>query len=31
MEISSILPMEGLRLMMGTIEVEIGIEIEIGF
>ena len=31
MEISLILPMEGLRLMMGTIEVEIGIEIEIGF
>jgi hypothetical protein len=33
MQISLILPMEGLRLMMGRIEVEIGIEIEfeIGF
>jgi hypothetical protein len=29
MQISLILPMEGLRLMMGRIEVEIGIEIEI--
>ena len=31
MQISLILPMEGLRLMIGRIEVEIGIEIEIGF
>ena len=31
MQISLILTMEGLRIMMGRIEVEIGIEIEIGF